>query len=382
MAEAHRRRSIAHGLACWLLGGVVTFAAQPQDGPAAESASDSEQPGPVVMTAAGDRGRPSSSKRSGTRGYMRATPRYAHIGYGPLHLSSQSPLQVLRLGIPPRPPATLAEGEYELRLGSTWVNVWSRGPGYTLDFEMLENSVSVAYGFTDTVQIEVELDNRARFGGELDGVSRWFHDTFGFGQNGREELPKDDFNFWLIPDDGRPSVVLGPADKGSFSSSAQLTLQHTLTYGSNGVPAISYALTGRIETASANDVRGPRRMDLGASVAAARGFGRIYVYATAGLARFARNDFRGLGLRRTQLTLMTAAEWRFRQRQSLLVQFLATEGLIEGFGPFSRTSHEITLGYKWELQPRTVLEAGLIENVVVFDNTPDFGLQLALSRRF
>lgn len=43
-------------------------------------------------------------------------------------------------------------------------------------------------------------------------------------------------------------------------------------------------------------------------------------------------------------------EWRFRARQSLLLQYLRTNGLIDDFGPFADTSNEVTVGYKWELR--------------------------------
>ena len=65
----------------------------------------------------------------------------------------------------------------------------------------------------------------------------------------------------------------------------------------------------------------------------------------------------------------------------MLLQLLTTEGAIDDFGPFSATSNEITLGYKWEFVPRTILEVGLIENIVEFDNSPDFGIHLGVSRR-
>ncbi len=69
-------------------------------------------------------------------------------------------------------------------------------------------------------------------------------------------------------------------------------------------------------------------------------------------------------------------------RQSLLLQYLLTEGLIEDFEPFSEASNEITLGWKWEAIPRGTLEVGLIENVVSFDNGPDFGILTGFSYRF
>ena len=74
-------------------------------------------------------------------------------------------------------------------------------------------------------------------------------------------------------------------------------------------------------------------------------------------------------------------EWRFRSWNALLLQYLVTEGLVDDFGPFSETSHEITLGYKRELRPRSVFEIGMIENLFTFDNSPDFGIHLALIYR-
>ena len=44
--------------------------------------------------------------------------------------------------------------------------------------------------------------------------------------------------------------------------------------------------------------------------------------------------FLGIELEETQYSWLLTFEWRFRPRQSLLVQHLSTEGLIDGFGPF------------------------------------------------
>ena len=40
---------------------------------------------------------------------------FSHVGYGPLHLTSQSPFQSLRLGLLPRTPSTLARNQAEFR---------------------------------------------------------------------------------------------------------------------------------------------------------------------------------------------------------------------------------------------------------------------------
>ena len=62
--------------------------------------------------------------------------------------------------------------------------------------------------------------------------------------------------------------------------------------------------------------------------------------------------------------------------------FAAGEGVVEDFAPFSDPSNELTLGWKWEVVHNGVLEVGLIENIVSFDNSPDFGLHVGYSHRF
>ncbi len=123
-------------------------------------------------------------------------------------------------------------------------------------------------------------------------------------------------------------------------------------------------------------------LDFGLSVAIARRFGPIYVYGTLGYSWFGEDDFRGLELKDTQGTFLAAAEWRFLPRQSFLVQLLITEGLIENLDSFSDTSNELTLGWKWQMVPTGVLELGIIENLVAFDNSPDFGVHIGYSQRF
>jgi hypothetical protein len=324
---------------------------------------------------------PVSQEPQAFRGYLRESPQYTNIGYGPLHLTSQSPFQSLRLGITPRPPTSIRRGQFELRAGSTWANVWSQGDGYFLDYEMLQTSVSVAYGMTERVELELELENRSRFGGELDSLSHWFHDTMGIRQNGRDEVPKDQFTFELTPE-GSDTIALSRSDKGVFSQSALLTVQHNTTLGNGWLPALSYAVTARFDAGGADELVGVGNWDVGLSVAVARRFGNFYAYGTLGAARFASDEFRGLKLRRTQVSLLGAVEWRYFDRQSLLFQYLVSEGQVHDFDPFSEPSHELTLGWKWEALPGSIVEFGLIENAVGFDNTPDVGFQLGFSQRF
>ena len=55
---------------------------------------------------------------------------------------------------------------------------------------------------------------------------------------------------------------------------------------------------------------------------------------------------------------------------------------MKDFSSFSELSHEVTVGWKWEIILGQILEVGLIENIITFDNSPDFGFHVGYSWRF
>jgi hypothetical protein len=214
----------------------------------------------------------------------------------------------------------------------------------------------------------------------MDGFIQGFHDLFGIDQNGRDTVPKGDFSFDIDPSATQAGVSLTGSDRGIYAAGALATLQHNVTCGTDTLPAFSYAFTLRYELYS-DDLEGGTPFDLGASVAISKRYADIYLYGTLGYTVFGREKFRGIVLRNTQYSLLAAIEWRAFAAASLTLQYLLTEGLADDLGDLSNPSNEITLGVKWEFLTGTVLEFGLIENVITFGNSPDFGLHLGISTR-
>jgi thioredoxin-related protein len=307
---------------------------------------------------------------------------YSNVGYGPLDLPSLSPLQALRLGLLPRSPSTLAGGQWELELRETWVNVWSYSPDdRRLDYESLLSRAAVAYGLSDTVQIELELQDLSRFGGSMDGFIEAFHELFGLGQEDREDFPRGENVFQLDPQDGEPGVMAGGS--GTVQQNVLVTLQHNVTCGTDVWPAFSYALSLRHPLGGEDQLDGPSDLDVGLSVAASRRFGsEVYGYLELNHVWFGSDEFAGIELERRQLSALVGLEWRYGARSSALVQLLRSGGAAVRREPFDDVASELTLGWKRELTTGTVLELGLIENVFDFDNSPDFGVHFGLTHRF
>jgi len=318
---------------------------------------------------------------------------FSHVGYGLLNVRSQSPFQSLRLGIVPRTPSTLAHGQHQVRLGGTWSNIWSNDSGsfdpangdygqYLLDYETLDATLAYSYGLSDTFQIEVEYEQRWRFGGAMDSLIEGFHDLFGLDQAGRSAWPRNETHIFVDPQNGNPPVSLSGSDvSGVFARDLLLTFQHNLTCGTARWPALSWAVTGRYSLGNPGDLEGSK-FDVGLSAAASRRFGKFYVYLTLGYVWYGSDSIYGLELETTQVTVLAAAEWRFKPRMSFTLQYLGTQGVAKDLGVFSDTSNEVVLGWKWEVRQAGVLEIGLLENIVVFDNSPDLGFHVAWTQRF
>jgi hypothetical protein len=299
-----------------------------------------------------------------------------------LDLPSQAPGQVLRLGLRPRTPSTLAQGEFEIGWTESLANIFSfRENDYRLDYGTLNSVLSVAYGATDTVLVELEYSDLERFDSILDPITNAFHDAFGFGDSGREQFSDGDNAMFLRGEGGAPDVNNETA--GSLARDLGLTLQHNLTCGTETWPALSYALTGRYHSGGESDLTGDNPWSFGLSLSASRRFhDDFYVYGGLAYAVHGLDNWNGIALKESQLSGILAVEWRYRPENSFILQYLVSEGVAETRDPFDENAHEIGIGFKHEVSRGTVLEIGLIENAVTADNSPDFGIHLGLKYRF
>jgi hypothetical protein len=332
-----------------------------------------------------------SALKLGPGGYRAHSICFSHVGYGVLNLRSQSPFQGLRLSIVPRTPSTLTRGQQQVRVATTWANLWAvnqeafdpadgrLGP-YVFDSETLSLDVEYSYALSDVFQLGLGYEQRWRFGGIMDSFIEGFHDLFSIDQSGRDRWPRDQTFIYIDPGDGRPPVIRDGSQGRTIVRGVHATLQHNVTCGTSKLPAVSWAATVRTSVGG-EDLKGTD-LDLALSAAASRRFGDVYLYLTFGYTWYGTDEIDGLELARNQLSVLAAAEWRFKPRMSLVLQYLGSEGVAIDLGPFSKTSHEVVVGWKWEPREAGVLEIGLLENIINFNNSPDFGVHAAFTQRF
>ena len=314
-------------------------------------------------------------------GYRARAICFSQIGYGPLSLPSQAPAQILRLGLQPRTPSTLADGQFELNWTESVANIFNfEENDFRLDYMTINSTVSVAYGLSDSVEVDLAVGNLSRTYRYLDGITNAFHDLFGLDDAGRDDFPENDNIIDLEPQNG---VEIEDTSTGSESTHVTLTLQHNLTCGTTVWPALAYSVSTRWDAGGHADLEGSSDFSFGVSGSAARRLGeKFYAYLGAGYNWYGPDESRGLPLKDEQWGGLAALEWSYKPTRSLVLQYLVNEGAAVDRDPFDKITHEVHFGWKGEIRTGTVLEIGLIENIINADNSPDFGLHFGLRFRF
>lgn len=117
----------------------------------------------------------------------------------PLAVINQSPL-VQIYGLPDMGRSSLlTAGDLETRLvidvSSHFIVKTRNNESLRLDGESYRYSLGLDYGFSNRLELGMEIPYVTHKGGQLDGFINDWHDFFGLPTNGRENAPKDQLNF-------------------------------------------------------------------------------------------------------------------------------------------------------------------------------------------
>jgi len=298
--------------------------------------------------------------------------------HGPLLLQGHSLFQLLRLSMLPWITPLLHKGEFELQSTATWVNLWGWKPsGYLVDGEALRLSVALCYGLSNSVQLRLEVPATYLTGGIMDSFIEGFHDTFGYVQAYRDAFPRNRFRVTFYAPGGG-EYRLDDEDAGFALSDLILSLKWDLSQGTRYLPAVMVAPSLKIPTGD-NEGGG---VDGGITLYLTKRVWRLYGYFGLQYARYSKEEILGISMNPDQWIFLIGLECPLTERFSLLLQDLIHTGVTKDFYAFSESTHELALGFKYEFRKGALLEFGLIENLVNYENSPDFGFHSGLSYRF
>ena len=305
-----------------------------------------------------------------------------NYGLGILQLRSQSPAQSLRLTMPSIIPGAFKPGSFGVHAGTTWTNVWVDRSEVALDYEMLDTHIAVSYGINQRLGLGMAFDQRNYFSGAMDNFIQEFHDLCGIDQNGRDKVDRNLSRIIRYDDQG--NIIFQTDDLSNMENNGiSLVAQYILSHGTRRWPAIGVSglLRYGLNTPSSEDNHEPLDWNIGIGLSK-RLTNTWYMYSHLCYTNFGQTELFGLEFEGDAISFMLALACQWKPNFSILLQYVFSEGVVKDFGSLSDSSHEVNIGFKWQLSSGSIIEFALVENIITFDNSPDFGLHLAFSHPF
>lgn len=305
-----------------------------------------------------------------------------NYGLGPLNLAGTSPGQSLRLNLPHILPGAIRPG-WGYQISASTSNVWLNESEYFFDYEILNFSAAVKYGINKRFGLGVYFDQRTFYGGILDGFIESFHDAFGLDQDGRDHWPK--YQTWVILRDHNGNPLLYEDDVGDLlnNKGIGLAMQYTLMHGDRWIPAVGLSAIIHYGLDGPDSPEEP--VDFGIGLGVSKRLSKAwYAFGSVGYTYYnqTRFDYLVKEFEKDAISAIAALAWHLRPAFPVMLQYQFQEGLVKDLGNISDASHELTLGFKWRLKQGGVIGFGLIENIIIYDNSSDFGIHLSYAYNF
>ncbi len=325
---------------------------------------------------------------------------------GLLRIRDMTPWGLTRLDMPPAHAVTASSGIFALEMNLSYQNTWalsgnvaeflhSRGKkradlsqneidsilalgsdAYLVDGEYALLDMTLHHQFDSHWGVYATLPYLAFSGGALDSTIEGFHDAFGYPTYGRDNLPRNRWQFVAkvggaaFVHSEAPANALGDPVIGlRYSRVAQPTKWNLVTEFAAKVPRQDE----RFMVSSG-------KPDYGMQLSVQRFFAHDALYLTASIVYFSSPDRR---LARDQRipTLILGWERRISKKINFVLQTYASRSTVQEteLDELSATKLQATAGLQWIFHD-SVVRFGVTENLATFNNTPDIGATLSVAR--
>ncbi|CAH6945747.1 conserved exported hypothetical protein [Vibrio chagasii] len=292
----------------------------------------------------------------------------------PMFVYAQSPIHSNVLSTQLRSAEPNRTGTIEFKSSYTQASIWAHTQAYSLDYYQNQSNIAVQWQASPIWKTELDYRVVTAKDNGLDSFVMGFHDLFGVGQNGRDEVAEDQFTM----DFHNAGVHVSDFEGDDLTNA--ITFYNELLLYSRGPMSLSAG-----GSLFYNNVRSGQfartSFEQGVQLNYSYITPRHSFFSTIGLVH--RNsdghlvsDER-LALENVSASWAVGYEYRWNQRHSFVLESLNYQGWATNDPDFSELSNEVVVGYRYRLY-RLALEALMIENIRNMDNSTDIGFTLGV----
>lgn len=275
------------------------------------------------------------------------------------------------------------EGDTERRSGAQTLSLIRVDDGTTVflvDGEIHRTTITAHRGFGNNLELAISIPFATIGGGSSDSFIEHFHATLQLGDNQRVALQRNHETVFLHTDD---HTYLREHPAGSQLGDVAFSAKYELPALEDPHLSLSAQAAVELPTGSASDLDGSGSIDAGVQLMATRDFGHTRLHASAGLLVLGPNAPLGL---RSQLVITDSVGVTslLAARTSATVQITISQSPFRGIGApeLSRRSYQLTAGLQHAFGQSLTAYAGIVENLITYQNSADAGLILGITRRF
>lgn len=295
---------------------------------------------------------------------------YAEVIPTPIRVYPTSPFQANSLAIQLRSAFPVEQSE--IFAVGTVSSVWAHSDEFQLDYYQNQSLAGIQWRVSERLSAEVQYQYSWAANNHLDSLTISFHDLFGIGQNGREDVPKHQFTL----ESSEYGFSVTDFEGETMVNALHGYLQYQLV--ANGPHALS--IGGSLYYNDVNDSQFKETsFEQGAQINYSMINGDHSLFSTVGLTHRIEDDFLNTPMPTKNFTAAWALgyAYRFGRVHEAVIQYHGFEGVLKDDSEFSQPSHEVVLGYRYHL-PSALIELSATENMVNMDNSTDIAFSLGL----
>jgi hypothetical protein len=318
----------------------------------------------------------------------------AGLNKGPLFSNNLYPFYLPFINLFPEGARTLGEGNNRMILHDNYANTFNLdldglGDGFQLDMDV-ENTrltLSYDYGFTDRIDLGIDLPYLVQYGGVFDRLIEWYHLLFGFPNAGRGYVDRNLYHLRVINENGTWIDMEDPSHGfGDVTIRSKISLLSLPQHGFHA--AIQPAL--KIPTGKEDALFSSGRPDWALNLLLEKSWERVALYWNSGWMHVEQPE--GLDVfpfRQDLFSYMGSVEWIAGPRWSFFLQADGnTTPYKNGHRRMDKHTGAFHIGFKHVVSSGWVLQVNFEEEFLSFDEevftfaAVDIGLLIALIHVF
>lgn len=274
-------------------------------------------------------------------------------------------------------------GDTDRRTGSQTLGIIRMDKGQTVflvDGEIHRTTITAHRGLGANLEVGIAIPFATIGGGTSDGFIEHFHSAFHLGDNQRVAMQRNRETVYLRTDE---RTYFREHTSGAQIGDIALSAKYELTALED--PHLSLSIESAIElpTGDAHTLDGSGSLDGGVQLLATRDYGRSRVHASAGVLVLGRNG--ALGTKsQFVITDSIGISSLITDRTSATAQVTISQSPFRTIGApeLTRRSYQMTVGLQHAIGRSLTAWAGIVENLITYQNSADAGFVWGIARRF